>query len=219
MALNRAEKKKRVRKLILSGNEPAILGWIETERTPDRVLFSLLFDPDPNFRWRTIEAVAVLAEHMWTEDPEILRKMIRTVFWNMNDESGGLMWNGPEVIGRILIRVPQMVTEYGRILANFIVEEPFERGTHWAMMHVVPILPEEFADVADGFIKALDDPDPNIRAFSAATLPALGNVDAAKTRLEKMIGDDAKVDEYDMNSRKIKSGTVGSYARRAVETA
>ena len=149
-------------------------------------------------------------------DAEPVRKIIRTLLWNMNDESGGLIWNGGEAIGAILVRLPALIDEYGRILASFIHEEPFERGTHWALTWIAPLRPEVFVDVTDQIAKAQTDPDPHIRAFAFKTLLALRS--DAKKPADSIFQDETQIEFYDLHTGQLTTTTVARFARDAWNT-
>jgi hypothetical protein len=124
-------------------------------------------------RWRSIEAFGDVAVFYAQENMEKVRLVLRNLFWLMNDESGGLGWNAPEAIGQILFRLPSLIDEYGRILSSFIHEEPFERGTHWALSRIAALNPPIFEHIIPDLIEALEDDDECIRGLAAHTLSVL----------------------------------------------
>ena len=78
----------------------------------------------------------------------------------MNDESGGLGWHAPELIGEILVNVPDLIPEYANVLMSFLHEEPFERGTHCAVYRAASVEPKPFTERASELLDSLKDPDP-----------------------------------------------------------
>lgn len=195
----RAQKKKLLITILQDRDWDRLISWTSEERNPDKVLMGVLFDPDTLIRWRAIEAVGKFSAHFADEDVEEVRKIIRQALWLMNDESGGLLWNGPEVIGSILLEVPELLSEYGRILASFLVEEPFERGTHWALVHLAPKNKTLFdqPDVIENLLNSLGDSDPTIRAYALQILQVL-KMDIPEDKTRKLMKDHALYKDYDL---------------------
>ena len=211
----RALRKQQLRAFLLDRDKTGLATWMHRQRNPDRVLMGLLFDPDPLVRWRAIEGIGQVAAIFAKTDRERVREMIRRLMWLMNDESGGLVWNAPEAVGMVLIRLPDLVNEYGRILASHIHEEPFERGTHWALSQIVPMRPAPFADMTDELAAALKDPDPYIRAYALPALLALSP--GATDRAAPLLDDTTSLRIWDPEQGDLRETTVGTMARQAID--
>jgi hypothetical protein len=167
-------RKSDIRDLLERRDYDALLAWAGSVRNPMRFLTGLTFDPDELIRWRAIDAVGRVAGMLAKENPERVRDIIRRILWLMNDESGGLAWHGPEMIGEILVHVPLLIPEYTEILPSYLCEEPFERGTRFAMYRVAQVDPHAFGKRAADLRSSLDDPDPLIRAYGILALHATG---------------------------------------------
>jgi len=88
------------------------------------LLFTFTYDADLLIRFRSIDALgrvaAVIAQKKGLEH---VRDFLRRLFWLTNDESGGLGWMAPEAIAEILVNIPSLFGEYGRLLANLLEED------------------------------------------------------------------------------------------------
>ena len=129
-----------------------------------RELQRKLYDPDELVAWRAVEAIGRAARELSLED---VRELLRRTLWLMNDESGGLLWKGPEVIGAVLANVPALCGEFGPILAGFLEEEPFRAGTRWALWRISGIAPEV---VRGAGLQAGPEPDPAVAGLAALAL-------------------------------------------------
>ena len=129
----------------------------------------------------------------------------------MNDESGGLCWNGPEAIAEIIYNVPHLIEQYGIILASFLKEEPFEAGTRRAISRIGFLKPEIFADSGKMLAASLNDDDPVVRGLSIKALAAIGD-STAGDKVESLKEDNAVLEEYDFETSEIKKVTVGHLA-------
>jgi len=214
----RAQRKKLMKAILRDRDWDQLKTLFDGRRSPDRHMHGALFDPDPLIRWRAIEAHAIFAGHLAESDLEDVRRIIRNALWLMNDESGGILWNGPELIAAILREVPSLREEYGRILASFLVEEPFERGTHWALTHLAPLNQALFLhpDVIQNLHGSLTDSDPATRAFALRILHMLGD-DNLESTARRMQNDDADFTEYDFNGGQLVRRTVSEAATRILE--
>ncbi len=186
--------------------------WAKQTRNPLRIMNSLLFESDPLICYRALEGLGIIAALKAEGNLENLRKLIRRFFWMMNDESGNIGWYAAEAIGEILRNVPELIAEYGHMLPQFLVEEPFEKGARIAIARVAEIDKSCFdIPVIKKLIQTLDDPDPYIRGTSIIALKALG-ADEARKHVKNLESDDTRIDLYDFKTGEIKQITIGKLA-------
>ncbi len=170
---SRVQRKRELERLLREGAEAAIQDWVQNDTNPNAVLFSLLFAQDDLLRWRVIDALGRLIGSRFDDDPDYVRDQIRRLFWSMSDESGNVMWHAPEVIGEILASAPDLIDEYANQLCSFLVEEPFERGSYWAVARLTAINPAPFQERIEDIAEGLANPDPAIRGFAIIALQRL----------------------------------------------
>lgn len=214
----RAQRKQKIKQMLIEHDWPNLLDWASEQANPSKDLFPLLFDPELLIQWRAIEAMGKLCAQIAAKDIEKVRKIIRQVLWLMNDESGGLLWNGPEVVAVILLEVPSLLDEYGRILASFLIEEPFELGAHWALTHLAPKNPTLFSqpDVIENLRNSLSDSNPATRAYALSVLFAL-NVENPEDTARQMLNDNSDYNEYDLASGQLLRRSVSQTAGRLLD--
>lgn len=84
-----------------------------------------LYEIDESLRWSAIETAARLMKKWWDAGrEEKVRRYIRTLFWSMNDESGGIGWSSPQVIAEIVVHIPALIDPYGSMMIAYSIEEP-----------------------------------------------------------------------------------------------
>lgn len=84
-----------------------------------------LYDLDAPVRWAAIETVARVVERWWKAGrEEKARNYIRTLFWSMNDESGGIGWSSPQTVAEILVHIPEIIDPYGSMMIAYTMDEP-----------------------------------------------------------------------------------------------
>jgi len=176
-------KKDKARKLLETRKRKDLVAWARSTNGALRTLFSMTFDAEELLRWRAVEAVGAVAGEFARDDLERVKEFLRRLLWMMNDESGGLGWRAPEAIGEILVNVPGLIPQYGKLLPRFFHEEPFERGSRFAVHRVARVEPEPFRGCVPELRASLENPDSVIRAYSALALLSIGTeegVEAAR---------------------------------------
>jgi hypothetical protein len=207
-------RKSEVRGWLQRRDDEALLSWAGSVRNPQRILMSLTFDGDELIRWRAIEALGRVAAFQAQQSIERVRDHIRRLLWLMNDESGGLGWHAPEIIGEILVNVPELIPAYGSLLPSYLREEPFERGTHFAVQRVAHLDPTPFRDSVPELTRSLEDPDPATRAYAALALHAILGA-AAEQVTRRAATDRTSFSSYDFETGQLRDQTVGDAAKRA----
>jgi hypothetical protein len=161
-------------RLLADFDRGALTRWAEQEPLAVTVLQRLCFDGDELTRWRAVEALGLTAAVLARRGPEPVKEYLRRILWLMNDESGGLLWTGPEVMGAILANVPGERAEFGPIVASFLEEEPFRVGIRWALWRFADLAPEVVREAAPELERSFVDPDPVVRGLAALALRAAG---------------------------------------------
>ena len=200
-----------VRNILKSRDRTAFLDWALNKGNFAGTLTSLLFDSDDLISFRAIEAFGWISAKKAETDLESVREIIRRMLWGMNDESGICLWRAPEVIGEILVNVPELIPEYANILAEHMNEEPFERGTYSAMARVARIKPGVYSAYSGELRKSLGNKDPYIRASAVKILNNL-NSSSGKAEIAKLIGDKTMVRVYNFTNGKFDEITIGDLA-------
>ena len=137
-------------------------------------LLRLLYSTDAVIRWRAIEAVGVVVGKMAETDYEAAHNIMRSLFWSINDESGGIGWSAPECIGEIIYRRPADFGEFASIILSFTDEEMLLRGVLWAAGRIAQADPELVKDYVPELLEYLDDPDPVVRGYTLRFLYIVG---------------------------------------------
>lgn len=207
----RRERKEAARRLLDAFDLDAVDRWARAELQAARLLQSLLFDADALVRWRAVEALGRVAAGRARGGLEPVRELLRRTLWLMNDESGGVLWQGAEVLGAVLANVPALCGEFFEILTSFLEEDPFRAGTRWALWRVAAVRPETVAAVAVRLAPSLADADPAVRGHAALALSAASSP-AASAGLAR---DPAPLVVFDYRTGTLRSTTVGDVASGA----
>jgi len=127
--------KQRVDDLLIKRDFETLIVLCERNRSAWQEVRYRLYSLDERLRWAAIEATAKLMEQWWKSGKEEkVRNHIRTLFWSMTDESGGIGWSAPQAVAEIIATIPEIIDPYGSMMiAHTIDEPPLINGCLWAI--------------------------------------------------------------------------------------
>jgi HEAT repeat protein len=198
-----------------SRDRDGIITWTRENESALRTLFTLTFHHDETIRWRAIESIGIAVKEVGRVNIEKVREFIRSMIWLMCDESGGIGWHAPQAIAETLYGVPSLLGEYGKLLPKYLIEEPFIKSAHFALVRISEMDREIIEDAADILVGSLNDSDPAIRGCSIIALGVLKSNDYAE-HIKKFARDKSKFKLYDFSSGTIIETTVGQIAESAM---
>jgi len=205
-------RKAEIKHLLLERDRDALVAWTDEVRNPERLLISLTYDADELLRFRAIEASGWLAAQQAAAQLERIRDSLRRLLWLMNDESGGLGWHAPELIGEILVNVPSLIDEFAHMLPAFFREEPFERGAHMAVYRIAGVTADPFGEIAPLLRRSLAERDPAVRAYAALSLLRLGGGNGVQ--LDSLREDFQAFSLYNFDTGELQEISVGAAIAR-----
>lgn len=165
-------------------------------------LFSFLLSSNEQTKWRAITAMGAVVANLAEKDMESARVVMRRLIWSLNDESGGIGWGAPEVMGEIIASHEGLAKEYAPMLisyvweeGNFLEYEALQRGAVWGVGRVAQVRPELVQDARAYLLPYLKSMDATVRGMAAWTFGLLG-ADVALPQLEALLVDEAEVSLY-----------------------
>ncbi len=115
--------------------------------------------------WRAVTALGVTVARLADMSLEQGREVMRQLMWYLNEESGGVGWGVPEVMGEILARHEGLAREYHSILVSYITDTgrhgnyldhaPLRRGAFWGVARLAQVRPDLVASAAPALRAAL----------------------------------------------------------------
>ena len=183
-------------------------------------LFSFLLNSDEQIKWRTVSAMGKVVANLAEKNMESARVVMRRLMWMLNDESGGIGWGVPEVIGEIIASHEGLAKEYGAILVsyvredeNFLEYEPLQRGAVWGVGRVAQVKPHIVQDAIPHLLLFLESSDAVVRGMAAWATGLLG-AKGAQPKLETLLEDNAQLSLY-LNNELVRR-TVSGLAKEAL---
>lgn len=129
-----------LRQWLLDANFKPILELARRRKRVLSLLTGLTYDKDPIVSRQAIRASGLSARVIAETDPEYVRNYLLRLFWLVNDESGGVGWRAPELIGEILHHCPEFGQFFPMLISLLDLESEdaprFRAGTLWAIGRV-----------------------------------------------------------------------------------
>src|SRR5512134_1597345 len=104
--LNQQEIKKEVVAALEANDLDAIEKFALSGRKVLSVLVRLAYDKETLAGRRAIAATGRVASVFIRNNVEFLREAVRKLLWSLSDESGGIGWSAPELLGEIVSAGP-----------------------------------------------------------------------------------------------------------------
>lgn len=158
-----------MKKLILQALEANDLAAVADMAVQDKRVVSQLvrlsYDKDTLAGWRAILAVGLVAQRFVASEPEFLRETCRKLLWSLTDESGGIGWSAPEILGEIVSADPRRFIDLIPLIASVyeIEEDIFRPGVLYALGRIAAKNPSLAASYQKIIILSLADKDPLVR--------------------------------------------------------
>jgi hypothetical protein len=168
-----------LKKTILSALESNDLDSIAAMTMDDRTVVTRLvrfaYDKETLIGWRAIKALGLVARSLVMSDHEFLRNACRKLLWSISDESGGIGWAAPEILGEIVSADTGRFADIVPLIAQVydIEEDVFKAGVLYALFRVAEKSPELVAPYQDIISMSLADRDPLVRIRGIAIIGLL----------------------------------------------
>jgi hypothetical protein len=173
--MTQLEMKKIIHQALESNDLDAVVSIAEKSRKAMSLLVRMAYDKETLVSWRAIKAVGRVAKALAKIDHEFLRITIRKLLWSLSDESGGIGWSAPELLGEIVSSDPEGFADIVPLIAEVydIEEQTFRPGVVYALTRIAAVSPELVAGYQKIIIKSLMDKNPLIRIYTLELVEAL----------------------------------------------
>jgi len=185
--MNKSTIKSTVKNLLMKKDFVALIDICETDGHYWQEVRFRLYDLDEVLRWSAIETAARLMKKWWDSGKEEkVRIYIRTLFWSMNDESGGIGWSSPQTVAEIIAQNPVLIDPYGSMMiAHCIDEPPLIKGCFWGIGRMGGLVRESLKLFQDKILKVFSNDDVDVLGIAAWAMGETGFASAAPF-LEKL---------------------------------
>ena len=176
-------------------------------------LISLTYDRKSIISYRAIEAFGIVSKEIAKTKPEIVRNAVGRLLWMIRDESGGIGWSSPEMLGEIVRNNPELFSDVAPVIMSFLDEEMLASGVLIAAGRIGEVNPELIAHAIPLILSYLQNPEPLLRGLAAWALGMM-RASQAEPELEKLKNDDSLIAIYE--DGELKEKTIGQIAEEAI---
>ena len=212
--------KKKIHLALESNDLGAVVSQTKENRKVLSLLVRMAYDKDTLVGWRAIKAIGLAAEELVKTDYEFLRETCRKLLWSLTDESGGIGWAAPEILGEIVSADPERFSDIIPLIAGVydVEEKVFRPGVLYALGKIAEISPDLVMPFKDLIRRELsEDGEPLSRVFALDLLKILkkrlgkGDLDDLKKIIQSLQSDHSEAWVYKKDC--FVSIEVGQYTR------
>ncbi len=169
--------KKKVAEALESGDHEGLFNMWSSDNRVFRTLISMTYDRKSLISWRAIEAVGVLTGKKSVTDPGSIRNITGRLLWMIRDESGGIGWSIPDMLGEMVRNSPVFLSDIAPIIISFHEEDMLLPGVLRAIGRIGELNRELVPDGIPILLSCLESPDPYICGISVWSLGNLGEAE------------------------------------------
>lgn len=140
------------------------------DRNVFKYLIAASYDKDDVRTWRAIEAMGAAARYA---PVDVVRETTRKLLWSMTDESGGIGWSAPEMLGEIIRANPAEYHDLIPLVWHCQDEDLFRAGALWALYRAAQTGREYVVPVVEKLDELAADPNPAVRGYAALLADAV----------------------------------------------
>ena len=132
------------------------------------VLVRLAYDKETLVGWRAIKAIGKIASVYVRSNYDFLRETIRKLLWSLSDESGGIGWSAPEILGEIVSADPVKMADVVPLIVDVysIEEKVFRPGVLYALRRIAETSPESASPFQHLILAGLCEQEPLARIYA-----------------------------------------------------
>lgn len=211
----KGNQKKILKKLLQEGDLEKIVELSLEDRGVINQLMSFSYDKNDVITWKTIESIGLISKEISKQDAEFIRNTARRLLWSMTEESGGVSWSAPEMLGEIIRSNPKEFSDFIPIVWSKRNEDVFREGVIWAMGRIAESAPESVNFIYQELKQMIEDPNPVVRGYS---IWVIGKIADAETvgEIEKFKNDESPINFY--RNRILSKITVGEIAYETINS-
>jgi hypothetical protein len=159
--------KKSILHALESNDLDAVASLVKDNKRALAILVRISYDKETLAAWRAIKAVGLAAKALVKTDHEFLREAVRKLLWSLSDESGGIGWSAPELLGEIVSADPNRFSDIIPLIAQVyeVEEEVFRPGVVYALARIAETAPEQVAVYQKIAIMSLADKNPLVKIY------------------------------------------------------
>jgi hypothetical protein len=178
-------------------------------------LISFLYG-DELLIFRSAEAIGLICGEIGRADEEFVKRILRRLFWHLNDESGAYCKGAPVAIGEIGRNAATPFEGFKNMTVSLLDNGEVERKyVIYAIGRAARNIHNAYPNPVEKLVPLLKHESPEIRAYTAYSLGELGDIRVLKY-LEELLADKRKTEIYNEYFEKVRVCDVASKAIKTI---
>ncbi|MDO9289876.1 MAG: HEAT repeat domain-containing protein [Thermodesulfovibrionales bacterium] len=206
--------KEKIKKLLAEKRYDELIALSSSGKNVFRMLISLTYDKKNLISWRAIEAVGLVSKEIAKTRPELVRNTVGRLLWMIRDESGGIGWSSPEMLGEIVRNNPEQFSDIAPIIVSFLDEDMLAAGVLSAIGRIGQANSGLVKHAMPAILPYLHSPDPVLRGLAVYAIGEIGSAGDIG-ELEKLQDDISLIVIYEKGE--LREKTVGELAGSSIE--
>lgn len=160
--------KEEIKRLAIDEEYNRLSELIKERKNRLSTLISLSYTTDNYLRLKVVKATGYMVSVIIDGELDFVRTIISNLLWSLNDDSGGVGWSSPELLGEIISQRIDLLKDYIPIIISMLnIKEAFFRpGVLWAMGRIASKEPSYIKPYAPYINMYLSDPVPETRGYA-----------------------------------------------------
>lgn len=170
--------KRTIQQALEQNDLDAVAALVQQRKRALSQLIRIAYDKETLAGWRAIKAIGRAAKLLVETDEEFLRMTVRRLLWSLSDESGGIGWAAPEILGEIVSADPGKFSDIIPLIAEvyWVEERVFRPGVVYALTRIAEVAPELVADYQKIIIQSLTDKEALVKINALELVERLWDV-------------------------------------------
>lgn len=211
----KGNQKKTLKKLLKEGELEKIVSLSLDDKGIINQLLAFSYDKSDIITWYAIETIGLISKEISKNDPEFIRNTARRLLWSMTEESGGVSWSAPEMLGEI---IRSNLKEFGDLIP--IVwsnrnEDVFREGVIWAMGRIAESDPEQVKFIFGEINQMIEDPNPTVKGYAIWVIGKISDTQII-SKIEKYKDDESRINFY--RNRILSQISIGEITKETINS-
>jgi hypothetical protein len=176
-SVKRSFSKEEVESLVSGYQLDPLMDMAGRDKRIIRDLRRLLYSADRLLRWRAAEALGKVCAVIAESDLETVSRLLQGLFTSVSDTAAS-SWGALDAIGEIISRRPEAFSGYLPRLYQLTRDRALLAEILRALGKIAEAKPDLLRKMTFQFIPLLQDPDPEVRGYSAILLSLLKAIEA-----------------------------------------
>ncbi len=198
--LSALQMKQAVTAALEADDSEKILTFALQSRKVLSVLIRLAYEKETLVGWRAIKAIGKVASVFVNNNYDFLRETIRKLLWSLSDESGGIGWAAPEILGEIVSADPEKMADIIPLITEvyYIEEKVFRPGVLYALKRIAETNPGAVVPFQQVVLDGLSEKEPLARVYALDLVGLLNgrimqeNVERVRNTVANLLNDQSE---------------------------